>query len=154
MKRMLLILCGVMILGAVYAANEINNQSVFVVSKGNLSIQEAVNLNFDLTNSAPNVASGTQIMTTNPTQITIADVATNGWSYWRNLSTNTFWPSGATTNLIMNAIELGQWDTTNFWAVVRMNGGEPAFFRLAQGVTLWGRSTTNTLILKKCIVDN
>jgi len=151
MKR-ILIVCVWFAAVAVFAANEINNQSVFTVNKGNLSIQRAVNLNFDLTNSAPNVASGTQVMTTNPVAIIVGNVATNGWSFWRNLSTNTYTAGG--TNIIMNAIELGYYDLTNFQPIVRMNGGEPAFFRCAQGVTLYGRSTTNTLILEKNILDD
>jgi hypothetical protein len=142
MKKTMLAIFGLCV-GAMVclAANEINTIITFKATKGSLDITRAVNLSFTLNAAQPQAAGLTQVFTTNPTAITIGNVGTNGWGYFRNLSTNTY-------------IELGYYDTTNFAAIVRMNTNEPALFRVAQGVTIYGRASTNSVTLEKLILDN
>jgi hypothetical protein len=135
-----LIMCAMLSIG-VFAANEINTMIGFTVNKGSLNVARSVNLNFTLTNAAPNVAGGTQLITTTPSIITTGNVATNGWSFFRNLDAS-------------NYVELGYSDTTNFQAIIRMNAGEPALFRLAQGAVLYGRANVTNVTVEKQIIDN
>jgi hypothetical protein len=139
------ILTGIAVLIAAaalcFAANEITTVITFQVIKGSLNFSRNVNLQFTLSAPTPQTAGVTQIIPTNPTLITVGDVQTNGWAYFRNLATT-------------NYVEIGSWDTTNFRALVRMNTNEPALFRLAQGISIYGRANVAPVTIEKFIVDN
>jgi hypothetical protein len=144
-KKLILIL--VMIAGVAFAANEIGTIITFTVTKGNLNVQKAVNLSFTLTASDPQVAGTTQIITSNAvaTAITLGNVTTNGWSYFRNLSTSAAY-----------YVELGYSPDagTSFYPVVRMNAGEPGLFRLSKAALLYGKSVGGSVTVEKVILDD
>lgn len=128
-----------------YAGNEITTSITLKATKNYLDFTRAVSLSFGLTNASPNAIAGTQTISTNatPEAITVGNVSTNGWAYFRNLTTN-----------VDTYIELGWSDTTNFRAIVRLKPSEPACFRLTPGAAFYGHATGTNSILEKMIIDD
>ena len=142
MKRIAL-LAMMLIPLAVHAADEITANVVLKVTDGNLDYQRAVNVQFDITNATPNSAAGTQTITTNaPVAITVGSVATPGWTYWRNLTTNT-----------TRYVELGTGTGIAFRAFGKLRAGEYGLLRL--GTTApYAKSYGGTVRLETAIIDD
>jgi len=67
-------------------------------------------------------------------QVTIgADVSTNGWSYFRNITTNT-------DRWIELACKFASTNDTGYVAIVRLDASYPAMFNMHPTNTLWARA--------------
>jgi hypothetical protein len=127
------------------AAGELSANVVLQISKGYLQIFKQVSSTWDVTNAAPNVASGTQLIPTGTyTRVTTGDVESPGWSWFRNVSA---------TN---NALAIGVMDSaTNFLQFARLEKGWYALVPLGSNA-VWATSIgTNEsgTVLEKIIPD-
>jgi hypothetical protein len=142
-----MICAAVMAIGAAaYAANEITAQVALKVVTGYYDQTRAVNASWSIATTNPNVAGGTQAIGTNAAElVTIGDVTTKGWSYFRNLGTMT------------NVIALGVVDaSTNFLEFARLEMGEYGVIRLGTNsiyAISIGAGEAAT-VLEKLIVDD
>lgn len=148
MKRTLLILVliGIACL-TVRAANEITAAVTLTATKGYLSIQRAISAQWDLTNAYPNVGGQTQTIGTNWEAVTVGDVTTKGWAWFRNLSTN-------------NTISIGVLcaTDTNYVEFIRMKPGRYGLMTLGTNgiyavTTISGTNETTGSVLEKVILD-
>jgi hypothetical protein len=142
MKRTMM-LAILFVCGAAQAADVVCNFTL-AVDKGYLKWTRATATSVSIASAAPNVAGGTQLIPTDAagTALTLGSVLTNGWAWFGNMSTN-------------NYVELGtQWDTTNFFPLLRLNAGEFAPVRLAVGVTPYARANGAAVVLERYIFDN
>ncbi len=127
------LIVAVVIVGAMAVvgsrAADITAQAVLKVTKGYIDIQRAANTDFSIASSPAAIAGFTQTIETNAAeQITIGDVATKGWSWFRNLSSNG------------NAVAVGVVDaSTNFIEFARLAAGEYGLIPLGTN-TIWARS--------------
>lgn len=123
------------------AADEIAATVSFKVTKGYLDFTRAVNATWTITAASPNVAGQTQLIGLTPEQVTIGDVTTAGWSFFRNLNAS-------------NVIEIGAVDaSTNFLPLIKLKAGEYALMRM--GTNFWyAKAFTAASRLEKAIVDN
>jgi len=103
------------------ADNEITASIVLRVDAGFLSQQRAVNAQWSLATSPANAAGGTQVVPTNgtPALVSIGDVTTGGWSFFRNLSAHNTVSIGASPNA-----------GTNVYEFVRLEAGQYALLPL------------------------
>lgn len=124
-------------------ANEISVTTNLTATKGNLSFARSVTTNAtmnlarkgDFVQSIPTTAAGTAL--TIP-----AGVTTNGWTLFRNLDAT-------------NYVEIGsQTGGTTFLPVGRLNAGESALFRLAQGVSIYARANTGAVDLEANVLND
>ncbi len=88
MKLLKVLLAALLSVSAAYAANEITAQVSLKATKGYLDMTRGVNAQWTLTQTPATYSAGVQLISTNPVQITVGDVTTNGWSWFRNNSTN------------------------------------------------------------------
>jgi len=148
MKRKLTgptILAVALLTCAAYAANEITAAITLKATKGYLDIQRSANAQWNLTNTAPNVSGLTQRIGTNTAElISVGDVATPGWAWFRNLSTN-------------NNIAVGVMDVnTNFLEFARFAPGEYGLIPLGTN-SIYGMANGATneanSVLEKIILD-
>ena len=145
MKRLFFIVALIagMLTAVCYAANEITAQASLVVTKGYLNVTRQVSAQYSITNTAPNVAGLTQILSTNAAeQITAGDVTTPGWGWFRNLGSN--------------IVSLGVVDaSTNYIEFARLRSGEygliPVGTNALFGVSI-GTNEAGT-VLEKIILD-
>jgi hypothetical protein len=70
-----------------------------------------------------------------------ADLATNGWAIFTNLDPT-------------NYIEIGRDVAAAFVPMARLNAGESACFRVAQGVTLYAKANTASCDLEWALLHN
>lgn len=137
---------GVAVTGAAMA-DGVTAQAVLKLVNGYMDITRAANQTFTVSSSPASVASGTQTIETNAAEVvTVGDVTTKGWSWFRNLSSNG------------NAIAIGAVDAnTNFIEVLRLDGGEYNLGPLGTNA-IWAQSVgTNAAAsceLEKIIVAN
>lgn len=124
-------------------ASEINVNATLNAQKGSIALSRTFNKVVNWTvarNSAAvqNIAAGG----TAGVALTVnASVTTFGWAYFNNLDAANF-------------IEIGVQVAGTFYPLVRMEAGEPAFFRLAQGITLYARANTAAVDLEFGILNN
>jgi len=136
-------ICAAMIAvcAAAYAADEINAQISFRVLDGYLEYQRNLNGTFTITNLNPVISGGSQTIGTNAVQIRMDDVATTGWAWFRNLSTNKY-------------ITLGTVDTsTTYIAVMKLKAGEYGLIRIGT-TNLYGQAEADGTVLEKAIVSD
>jgi hypothetical protein len=123
-------------------SDEIRVQIAFSADKGSLSIAKSYSDDVDLAAAAPNMAGGTQAIGFAAHEaIALGDVATNGWAFFRNLDA---------TNFVEIGLDVG----ATFYPLVRLNAGEAAVLRLAQGVAPYAQADTGAVVLEKWILDN
>lgn len=124
-------------------ANEITVFMKLSAVKGNLTVQPAqLSTTFTLNAAAPNVSGVTQsIGFAAHEAITLGDVATNGWAWFKNTDS---------TNFVQIGVDVG----STFYPLVRLNAGEAGCFRLAHGVTPYAKSDTAAVVLEKYILDD
>lgn len=124
-------------------ANEISTSLSLSISKGSLSFSRSISKQITLSASSPNMAGGTQSIATASAgeAIGLGDVATNGVAYFVNLDAT-------------NYIEIGIQNGGTFYPLARLNAGEWAQMRLAQGVAPYARANTASAILEYHIIDN
>jgi len=139
MKRFFVtLILTVAIIGSLYAANEVTVSTFLKVSKDNFELTRSVsNLRRDKFGDSSD--SAIQNIGTNAHEqlVISADVATNGWAYFRNVNTN-----------VDYNVDVGVQDSNSaFIAFMRLEPGDTAVMRLtpvqdfyAKGVT----SVTNT----------
>lgn len=124
-------------------ANEITTILTLKVAKGYLDITRSVNQQLTLTAADPAPAGMAQTIGTDAAgeEITVGDVGTLGWAWFKNLDDTNF-------------IELGIQDGGTFFPFARLNKGEAIAMRLAQGITPFARADTAAVVLEKVIFDD
>jgi len=123
-------------------ADEISLSISLRVVKGSLDVSKAVSDQYDLSASAPNVAGLTQAIGHAAHEaVTMGDVSTLGWAWFRNLHA---------TNFVQIGVDVG----STFYPVARLNAGEACVLRLAQGITLYAQADTGAVVLEKIVFDN
>jgi hypothetical protein len=120
------------LVGLGWAADEIAVTALLKVANGEFSLERrAQNVKFDQTNqsSSYNIQN---IGTASAEQITIiADVATNGWAYFKNLST-----------VATQTVDIGVQDTgSTFIAFIQLKGTEIAMLRLHPTNNIYAQAT-------------
>ena len=95
---------------AVHAADEITASVVLKIVDGFIDQQRAVNAQWDVSATRPNISAGTHVIPTNgtPVLITVGDIATNGWSFFRNLSAYNTLSLGASPDAGTNVYEFAR----------------------------------------------
>lgn len=114
-------------------ANEISVTAALIINDGanyKVSIQPGA-VQADM--SAKAAAAGVITVGTAAEAVAMGDVATAGWSHWKNLSTT----SG-------EYVEIGGGSTSSFVPVVRLYPGEPGLFPLATTTVIVRASTSQT----------
>jgi hypothetical protein len=143
--KKIVLLAAILAAAGAYAANEISALVSLAATKGYVNVTRQINQQWDITNAAPNVAGGTQIIGTNAAEVILfGDVVTPGWSLFRNLGTNS------------HSIALGVVDTsTNFMEFARLEMGEygmiPVGTNALYGIS-YGTNEAGT-VLEKIILD-
>ena len=122
-------------------ANEISTSFSFSCTKGSLTLSRSFSKQITMSASAPNVAGGTQLVGTTHEAIVLGDVATNGCAYFVNLDAT-------------NYLEIGVLVSGTFYPVVRLNAGEGALARIAQGVTPYAKANTAAVVMEYHLLDN
>ena len=149
MRVLLTILVGAALMCAARAANEISAQVVLKVEDGYISQQRAVNAQWTMNAARPNISAGTHIIPTNGAAvlITTGDVATNGWTFFRNLSAYNTISIGASVNA-----------GTTVHEVLRLPAGTYALLPLGTSAVyaVMSAHTTNetSSVLEKLILDH
>lgn len=124
-------------------ANEIHVFLKLTATKGSLSVAPPqLNTTFTLSAAAPNVAGVTQAIGFAAHEVvTVGDVATLGWAWFKNTDA---------TNFVQIGLDVG----ATFYPLVRLNAGEAGCFRLAQGITVYAKADAAAVVLEKYILDN
>jgi len=123
-------------------ANEINTVFTFRAVKGFLDITRSVNKSITLSAAAPAPAGLTQAIGFAAHEaLTVGDVGTLGWAWFRNLDATNF-------------VQIGVDVAATFYPLVRLNAGEAGCFRLAHGITAYAQADTGAVVLEKLIMDN
>ena len=142
--RLLAVIGAAALLAALCMAADITANLTLKVDKGYLQSQDTVTISASITNATPNVAGGSATIPTNTigTALSIGNVVTNGWAWFRNLA-------------LTNYVEIGVQDAnTNFLPLLRLNAGDVAVMRIAQGVTPYARANIGSVVLFYHIYDN
>lgn len=99
-------------------------------------------LKFDQDTAAPVRVAGTQIIGFAAHEaVTITDLTTLGWCYFRNRDA---------TNFVQIGVDVG----ATFYPLVRIEPGEIALFRMSQGITPYAQADTAAVILERVILDD
>lgn len=121
-------------------ANEISVNMTLNALKGSVSLNRSLSKTIDW--ATARTSGGVQnIGTTHEALGISADITTNGWSYCVNLDPT-------------NYVEIGIVTGGTFFPLARCNAGEPAFFRLAQGVTPYARANTAAVDMEFGVLNN
>ena len=129
----------------VIAANEININSTFKVTDGFWDYTRTVNATHSITAQAPNIAGGTILVSSNWTLVSVGNVATNGWAWFRNLATNGPYCQIGVTNAGVAVVPF-----------MRLEIGETALMKLEDAGIYYARAnptTTVSIVLERVIVD-
>lgn len=120
-----------------FAGGEVKVNVIFSAVKGSLNLSRAYGqIAYDLITANPNAGGVTMNVTTNPTAIPVGSVATNGWGFFHNLSTNAVIQIGPgagtafapTLQLTTNAVAVGPLVTNALYAAL------PASFATSNAV--------------------
>lgn len=121
-------------------ANEISIVTNLTATKGNATFARSRTVRADW--ATARVSTITQAVGTTHEALTPAsDLATNGWAIFTN-------------NDATNYVEIGRDVAATFYPMARLNAGESACFRLAQGVTLYARANTASVDLEWALLHN
>lgn len=129
----------------VIAANDININTTFKVTDGYWDYTRTIASTHSITAQAPNVAGGTILVSSNWTLVTVGNVTTNGWAWFRNLATNGPYCQIGVTNA-----------GTTVVAFARLEIGETALMKLEDAGVYYARAnptTTVSIVLERVIVD-
>ncbi len=146
MKRIALFFVLLLAVG-VFAANEVNTVLTLKVTDGYWDYTRAINSTHSITAQNPNMQGGTVNLSSNWTVITVGNVTTNGWSFWRNLNTNGIYCQvGVSNNVGM----------TNPAVFARLEPGESAVIKLDPTASYWARALETSsiaVVLERFIAD-
>lgn len=121
-------------------ANEITVTTNLSAVKGNLSYSRAYTARVTMATARKDGKVQT-IGTAYEALTPAADLTTNGWAIFINLDAT-------------NYVEIGVEVAAAFYPAVRLNAGESALFRAAQGVTLYARANTAAVDLEWTLLHN
>lgn len=122
-------------------ANEITIQASLKAVKGELNIQTpptTVTQTIDMS-GGPEYAAGGQIIGTTHETISVGDVGTEGWAWFKNLDST-------------NYVEIGVDVAASFYGVIRLNAGEWCVARLSDQ-TYYARANTANVTLGYVILE-
>lgn len=124
-------------------ADEIKHTVSLVLANGELDSASFTPGSDSITQNtaAPSRVGGNQTIGTSAEALVLTDLTTNGWAYFRNRDAT-------------NYVEIGVDVAATFYPLVRLNAGERAAFRLAQGITPYARANTAAVILQREILDD
>jgi len=110
------------------------NLDSFVISPRTQSITQ--------TTAAPARVDGTQTIGFAAHEaLTVTDLTTLGWAYFRNRDA---------TNFVQIGVDVGG----TFYPLIRLKNGEGCVVRLDSGATVYAQADTAAVILERCIIDD
>lgn len=123
-------------------SNEISILQQLTVSNGSLSLSRTAQFSVD--QAAARKGGGGQLVGTaagGEALVGLGDLTALGWTYFRNLDGT-------------NYVELGVEDSGTFYPFARLDAGEAAMIRLAQGTTPYARANTADVFIEHDALNN